>query len=197
MEDGMRRTVLLVIGILALAGVSAGCDADVSRPAPADGVHMRHADVAVIDVDGSWRFERELKLTVPPWAAELVFGIAPEGNVTHIRCESGGSMAIDQDGSTFTGMASYSGACRTAGGQVFTTSRPAIVIAAGVVRGRSIEFVWVEDGFLNCPHHAVVSSDDLSGTGRCVVPGHPQSPVPLDPPPGGTSKTVSFRAWRS
>ncbi|HSJ63577.1 MAG TPA: hypothetical protein VK922_06660 [Gemmatimonadaceae bacterium] len=38
----------------------------------------------------------------------------------------------------------------------------------------------------------------FSGTGRCVLPGHPQSEsiVPADPPPGGTSKTLRFDAWR-
>jgi hypothetical protein len=36
----------------------------------------------------------------------------------------------------------------------------------------------------------------LKGTGRTVVPGHPHSPVPLDPPPAGTSTMIAWEAIR-
>lgn len=38
----------------------------------------------------------------------------------------------------------------------------------------------------------------LSGMGRCMLLGHPQSesPLSMDPPPGGTSKTLSWEAVR-
>ena len=91
---------------------------------------------------------------------------------------------------------------RPSGGQVFTGALPYVAIAAGQVIGRRVEFMWVEDGMLFCPHHGVVSDVDggwanqLDGAGRCIVPGHPKSGAPLAPPPAGTSKTVSWTAVR-
>lgn len=186
------RNAVMVAG----AGLVSACTGDTAGPAGA-----QHSMIPAADLSGSWAFARELKITAPAWVAELVFGVEPEGNVTHIRCTDTGAMALQPDGAGFSGTAwRLEGTCETAGGQVFPQSQSLIQIAGGTVRGRSVHFDWVEDGFLRCPYHAVLSGDGperLAGTGRCIVPGHPQSPVPADPPPAGTSKTVRFSAWRT
>jgi hypothetical protein len=200
MQPAFRNAV-----IVAGAGLVSACTGDTAGPTAAQ--HSRipaaaaAAAAAAADLSGGWTFAREVKITAPPWVAELVFGVEPEGSVTHIRCADTGSMTLEPDGTGFSGMAwRLEGTCETAGGQVFPMAPSLIQIADGSVRGRSAHFDWVEDGYLRCPYHAVLSGgglEHLAGTGRCIVPGHPQSPVPANPPPAGTSKTVSFSAWRS
>jgi hypothetical protein len=194
----MRRAT----AILASAMLLSACDAQTGGPADpvgAAGSLQAAVATATADVTGTWTYERELKLTLPPWAAELVFGLVPEGPVTHMACSGTGTLELVGDGASFSGtVASGPGECTTRGGQVPASGgASSVVIVDGVVHGHSISFTWLEDGYLPCPYQAVVSGDVMSGTGRCIIPGHPQSPVPANPPPGGTSKTVSFRATRN
>jgi hypothetical protein len=189
------RAAAVTIGI---ATVLAACDAPTTGPAEPPAAPSLQAALSAADLGGSWTYERELIITAPPWVAELIFGVQPEGSVTRLRCEDTGTLVLNPDGAaTFTGSATkQAGSCTTAGGQTSISGFPDILVVDGIVRGQSVRFTWLEDGFLVCPYHAVVSGDAMNGTGRCVVPGHPQSPVPADPPPAGTSKTVSFRATR-
>jgi hypothetical protein len=170
----------------------------------------RAGGVSAADIGGQWTVQRVAQLTAPEWVAVAIFGIEPEGPVTHFRCETVAGMSLTQNGREFTGTASWDAAenpahhttCETRGGQVFARPSPAITIH-GHLNGRSLAFDWVEDGgFLTCPHRGVIvqaqdgTATQLRATGRCIVPGHPQSPVPLDPPPGGTSKVLQWEASR-
>jgi hypothetical protein len=183
---------------LAIVAAVVACDnppTDLPHSAAPDA--PAQAALVAADLSGSWTFERQLMITAPPWVAQAVFGVEPEGPITRISCDGTGVLLLEQDGTSFWGSAAMTGGtCSTAGGQQYAMQQPDIQIVDGSLRGRSARFTWLEDGFLGCPYHVVVSGDVMTGTGRCVVPGHPQSPVPLDPPPSGTSKTVSFRATR-
>lgn len=202
---GPMRTVKRVwwAGILVVAACSAdgisGTPARAVFPAAAPDQSAAPAPV----IDGTWSWSRVVQLTAPPWVAQLIFGIVPEGPVTHIRCESTGFMTLNQSSGSFSGSASTStNDCETSGGQLFAGALPAVLIADGKVNGRRVEFAWVEDGMLFCPYHGVASDVDgglanqMDGTGRCIVPGHPKSGAPLPPPPAGTSKTLSWTAAR-
>ncbi|HEX6309002.1 MAG TPA: hypothetical protein VFZ69_12485 [Longimicrobiales bacterium] len=185
------------LAAIALCLTAAACG-DTAGPTGPDEVTVSGSAVYAADAGGSWTFQRELVLTAPEWVAALVFGIQPEGSVTHIECADAGTLHLVQTGAALSGSATITGGtCTTRGGQAFTMPQPGIVIPEGTVAGTSVRFVWVEDGYLPCTYHLVLSGTSLDGTGRCVVPGHPQSPVPADPPPAGTSKVVSFSATRS
>jgi len=159
------------------------------------------------DLSGSWTWSRVERLTMPPFVAEQVAGVMPEGPVTHARCEGSGTMTLVQSDATFTGTATQdTHICETAGGQLFqdpAASAP-IVVADGVITGTSIRFLFNGPIPAPCPHHAVISSVEngiavaLTGKGRCYVPGHPhaEGPLVLDPPPAGTSMTTEWMATR-
>ena len=202
---GLMGTVKRVwwAGIVAVAA----CSADGISGLPATAVFPAAAPdqsaALALAIDGAWNWTRVVRLTAPPWVAQQIFGIVPEGPVTHIRCESTGLMTLNQTNESFSGSASTNtNDCETNGAQIFTGTLPAVLITDGQVTGRRVEFMWVEDGMLFCPHHGVASGADgglanqLDGTGRCIVPGHPKSAAPLPPPPAGTSKTVSWTAAR-
>lgn len=201
----MSRIGSLIIVALVPGGLI-GCTADeVAGPAAADPARsiLSEASGSPADISGAWDLSRELQVTAPDWVAESVFGIEPEGPVTVFRCISSGSMTLVQVGSEFSGTASWtSNDCESLGGQVFSAGFPPITID-GRISGRSVQLDWTEAGMLVCPHHATMQDIDdqvagrLQGTGRCILPGHPRSPVPLDPPPAGTSNTFEWVAVRS
>jgi hypothetical protein len=157
------------------------------------------------DVSGAWSWSATQHLTVPPFVAELIFGIAPEGPVTQLRCESTGTMQLAQNGVAFNGSATQTVNCVTGGGHAFVAppmaAPPSFAVAEGRITGNAIHFLF-GSGDLACPYSGVITGSDggtatdLTATGRCIVPGHPKSPAPLDPPPAGTSKTISWTATR-
>jgi hypothetical protein len=195
------RSLLLFVAIPLWLGACSADDA--TGPEPGDPTGLAFSQGAgPVDISGEWSLSRVLQVTAPDWVAELIFGIEAEGPVTVFRCESVGSMTLSQAGSEFTGTAAWdSNACETRGGQVFSAGFPPITIE-GQISGRSLRFDWIEPGGLVCPQHGRIGdlangvAVVLSGTGRCIVPGHPLSPVPLDPPPAGTSKTLVWEAVR-
>lgn len=160
------------------------------------------------DVAGAWNWSSVEVLRMPRWFVEAlgpVLGITPEGENTHARCESSGTMVLAQTDAAFLGTATRTvNACLTQGGQAFQQMGSAIQVSDGVISGRNLRFSFHTALVRPCPHSAVVSDFQsgvaaaLGGTGHCIIPGHPQSdsPLPLDPPPGGTSTTVSWQAWR-
>jgi hypothetical protein len=200
----MSRVPPLILAVMVLAWL-AGCSPDeMAGPVPDGpaGLVLPQAAGMPIDISGAWDLSRTHQVTAPDWVAELIFGIEPEGPVTLFRCVSSGSMNLTQAGGGFAGTAAWtSNLCETKGGQVFSAGFPPITIE-GEIRGGSVRFDWTEAGMLICPHEGVIMEVEgatavhLSGTGRCVLPGHPLSPVPLDPPPAGTSKTLGWDAVR-
>lgn len=160
------------------------------------------------DLSGAWNWSTVELLRMPRWFVQAmgpVLNIVPEGSNTHARCESAGSMTLVQAGSGFEGTAlRTSNACETTGGQVFSQPSGTLAVADGRITGRSIRFSFHSATVLPCPHHAVISGVEggvaaaLYGSGRCRLPGHPQSesPVVMEPPPGGTSTTVTWQASR-
>lgn len=163
----------------------------------------------VPDLDGNdWSWSNVEKLRLPREFLEGVgagLGINPEGENTHALCESSGSMTLLQAGATFEGQAlKESNVCETTGGQMFQQPGVAFQIANGRINGNSAHFSFHSPTVKPCPHQVVITDIDngrvtgLSGTGRCILPGHPQSESPFvqDPPPGGTSKTLNWEASR-
>lgn len=161
--------------------------------------------VSVPDVSGSWNWKAEGHISFPPLAAPI-FGIEPEGPITQMWCETSGTMELIQAGTTFSGMATRTSLlCETGGGRAlvppggFPDSLP---VADGLLTGRGVHFLFSALAGLGCPHNGAIidleggRARTLSATGRCIVPGHPQSPAPLAPPPRGTSKDVTWQATR-
>lgn len=193
----------LVVATLVLAGCS-----DESLIAPEIGTNgtaaLQSAKPALIDVGGTWSWSRTEHLTFPAWVAVGIFGIEPEGPTTTARCEGSGRMSLVQTGATFTGqILATANECVTRGGTVF--ANPPVFtpddIKDGKVHGNSISML-IDDQEVACIYRAVATDTDgnqaiaLKGGGACIVPGQPKSQVPLDPPPGGTSTTLSFTAVR-
>lgn len=138
---------------------------------------------------------------------QLIAGIQPEGSVTRAHCESAGTMNLMQNGVTFSGVATQLAiVCETKGGQQFQPPGAFLPMAVedGRIRGASIAFSFNSITVTPCPQHGIIAAiaagvaTELKAGGRCFVPGHPlsESPVVLLPPPGGTSKTLSWRAVR-
>lgn len=157
------------------------------------------------DVSGTWTWSSTAHLTAPPFVAQVIFGIPPEGPITQLRCESSGTMTLVQIGTAFRGSATQAAVCETGEGHVFVPPPAAVPVSMAVVDGRlighAVQFRFVA-GDLPCPYEGIITDADqgmataLRATGRCIIPGHPQSPVPLDPPPAGTSKTTLWTATR-
>ena len=201
-----RRKFMWAVALVSLAGCA---DRDVSAPLLGESDESRAASVAlsagVIDISGEWVWSQELVLILPAWAAEQFFGIQPEGATTHSRCTGSGTMMLVQTGDSFSGSSqSTAGQCVTRGGQVFAGVGAGIPqpIVDGKIQGRSLAFHRLgAGGSVDCLYHAVISltgslATELAGGGPCVVPGHPKSTVPLDPPPGGTQTVLSWTAVR-
>lgn len=202
-----RRLLAATFGVILLAGCSESGVTDPGDRVLNDAAAPASAQATAaspVDVGGAWNWSNEEMLRFPPFVAAML-GIAPEGRNTHARCESAGTMTLVQTGATFQGIATKTfNACETKGGQPFQQPGANFVIADGRVAGGSVRFSFSSFFVTPCPHHAVISEVEsgvaaaLSGTGRCILPGHPrsESPVAEDPPPGGTSKTLSWEATR-
>jgi hypothetical protein len=132
-------------------------------------------------------------MTVPPFVAEMIFGIAPEGPMTHIRCESGGGLTLlMQTQSAFTGSATQSSVCRTQGGVVFTPFPATLVVENGRILGHSFRFDFTSGG-VSCPQQGGIRVRDgqaveLRGTGDCRLPDELL--------PVGSYKDIQFVATR-
>lgn len=206
------RPIFLVLSSIGIAGLSA-CSGEnrVAFAPPASVPTTPSSSFAaagsVPQLAGAWAWTATGRLTVPESQVEIVFGIPAEGPVTHLRCDSSGTLQLSQTGSAFAGLASRTTArCETGGGRVFvppsTAFPPVLPVADGTIRGRAVQFLLGQVAGLGCPHHgAIVDLDDATAvefraSGRCIIPGHPQSPVPVEPPPLGTSHDTSFIAAR-
>jgi hypothetical protein len=209
----MRPIFLLSSSItgLVLAACSGGDRAPFESSAnypTAPSASLAVAASSVPDVSGAWVWAAAGQLTVPASVVQRLFGIEPEGPITHLRCESSGTMQLSQTGATFSGSATRTAVtCETGRGHVFAPPVMAfpnsLPVADGVITGRAIHFLIGSVAGLGCPHNGAITSLDsgiattLRASGRCIIPGHPQSPAPVDPPPLGTSHDTSFVATRS
>lgn len=203
----IARVLILGAAVPALAGCS-GTGPTEPRPeagGPEVAPVSSSAQAAMIaDVAGSWIWTSEEHLTFPAFVAQVIIGIQPEGPTTTARCTNVGTMTLIQSGASFTGTANRTAhECVTKGGQIFQDpgAFAPLAIEDGEIRGRSFRLLLLA-GPLACPHHGSVSNVQngvataLKGGGRCIVPGHPKSGAPLDPPPLGTSKTLDWQALR-
>lgn len=201
----MFRTTRISATVIAAAaiGIALAC-ADTTTAPP---LEPREAQLSVeapsLDIGGVWNWSNLESIRMPPEVANMV-GVVPEGPNTHARCESSGFMNVTQTGSTFEGIAfKSSNSCTTKGGQSFQQAATVLSIANGRIGGRQLEFSFESFIIRPCPHRAVVEVAEgvavaLHGSGRCILPGHPQSesPLAIDPPPGGTSVTLEWEARR-
>ena len=197
MQDRSYVAALLT-AVLALSA----CSSDVRLSTEPGSDPLLNSKPDPIDVSGSWNWTKLEQLTFPAWVAAEVFGIDAEGPVTRARCEGAGTLSIVQDGQAFTGTSLTTAvSCETSGGQVFVdplSFGPSAV--SGTVTGRSVRFT--QGVVVNCDYHATIlaveggTATELRGGSRCVLPGHPQSEIPADPPPGGTSGSLFWSASR-
>ena len=149
------------------------------------------------DIGGVWQWRQTTRIAARPFAAQLVFGIAPEGPMTQITCESGGELTIvPQTESTFVGSATQSSECRTQGGVVFNPVPfpfpPALQVENGEILGHNFRFDFTSGG-LPCPQTGAIRVHDgqaveLRGTGDCRLPDEHQLV--------GSYKDVQFVATR-
>jgi hypothetical protein len=196
------------LGLWALAvAASAACsDGGTLTGLPEGQLLMSAHAGAAIDVSGDWLWSSEEKLSFPVWVAQGIFGIDPEGPTTQARCTATGTMTLEQVDRIFSGVSVRTGGeCVTPGGQVFSgvtggASEPGF---DGEINGRNLSWQeFVAAGMVACSMRAVISAFDgttaieLSGGGPCIVPGHPKSVIPLDPPPGGHQTILSWSATR-
>ncbi|HSM34783.1 MAG TPA: hypothetical protein VK837_00170 [Longimicrobiales bacterium] len=200
MQQAFRHTAIA----LALVGsaLSGACADDSGALAPEfAGDGPAFAKPAPVDISGDWNWNERSRFILSVEAA-AIFGVTPEGPNTVLDCESGGTLTLDQNGATFTGFATQSSSCETKGGVAVVPPvlPPALDVVDGQIMGRRISFVFGA-GPIPCPYTASMTTvggvaTSLSGTGRCIGPGHPQSVLPVPPPPLAPGSTIEWNAWR-
>jgi hypothetical protein len=190
---------------LTLAVAVAACNErqDPFAPTGRDALLQASNSAAVADISGTWLWSEEVIFSVAAPLTGVFFGIQPEGPITHFTCHDSGTMTLVQSGSSFSGTATQVSECRTRGGQVFSPPvfPPTLDVAEGTIEGRSLHMLFGA-GDINCPYHASISMEGgqavrLTGSGRCIEPGHPLSGIPLDPPDqAGEGPTINWEAVR-
>lgn len=158
------------------------------------------AAASVMDISGDWEWRETLLLVLRPDAAIAFFGITPEGKHTRVTCNSGGTMNIVQTGQTFSGSATQTSECTTRGGQAFDPFPPTLPVLNGEIRGHTMRFQF-SDGPIPNFYRASARVENgvavaLNGNARTIVPGHPQSPLPVPPPPAGPGSLLEWEATR-
>ena len=194
---------LLALGIACTDG-AAPTAPDGGANEPGDTTPLANAPLAAaapIDISGTWDWHEVSRVVLTEEAAPM-FDVTPEGPRTILNCESGGTLTINQVGNTFTGFATQSSLCETKGGVqvVPPVFPPALDVIDGRINGRHISFTYGA-GPIPCPYTASIrmtggTAEALVGTGRCIIPGHPQSPLPVPPPPIAPGKTIEWVATR-
>jgi hypothetical protein len=202
-EAAMQRYALRSGAAVAITLFVPACSGDsplapVGPDAAAAG-HVAAADY--IEVGGAWTLSQTNHLTFPPFVAQLVFGVEPEGQTTVATCQIQGTMELSQEGRTFVSTElNTTAVCKTRGGQTFHP-QPATQIAGEIVGRQALRMT--HEGLVSCRYDGAAGdvTDGVAGTlrarGHCVVPGHPKSGIPgFDPPPAGTEIITSWTAER-
>ena len=179
-------SIPVVLVILATGCSGAGAPA---APSAAAGSSPAVRPAVNLYLSGSWDWSETTVLQLTPPAAGL-FGLAPEGPVTHVECESAGELTLTQAGSSFSGQATQSSSCTTKGS---VTIDPALFPPGWTVEGeltaQALSFT-VDTGIFPCHYRGSVRVDDgevseLTATGACEVPREL-----------GNDKILGFRAVR-
>lgn len=201
----LTRTLFApAVGLALLAGCSNDAITGIPHETSTEPRVSAAAHAAIQSVDGEWNWSSVEEVAFPPFLAAML-GVVPEGHLTRARCESSGPMTLQQSGTLFEGTAEKStNICMTTGGQPFTQPATLFTITDGKLAGKTLHFSFSSATVTPCPHRAIVTAADagvavaLSGKGRCILPGHPrsESPLSLDPPPQGQSRTVAWEAVR-
>ena len=149
-----------------------------SSPPPAVTEDDATAASAPANIGGTWQWQQSTRFSVPPLEAGFL-GIVPEGSMTHVTCQSGGTLTIIQStASMFAGSATQSSSCRTHGGFVFNPVPvpfpAALDVANGEVMGRHFTFDFIAYGAA-CPQTGAIRIEngqavELHGTGDCPLP---------------------------
>jgi hypothetical protein len=209
-----------IVRSLALVGISLfpiACDA--VRPpiaptsVPEETATSQHAKApakiaaapgqTIPDLSGTWNWSEEVTLALPEWLGPI-FGFTAEGPTTHIRCQDSGVMTVVQASDSFSGTATQASTCETRGGQVFVPAPfpSSIEIANGRIGGRSIHMLFGPPANeIPAPYVGTISeivngvATKMGGTGLAIPPGHPKSPLFVDPPAPPT-KTITWQASR-
>jgi hypothetical protein len=187
------RTSLLTPALAALLLI--GCDAngpaglDLDSSGDAMRAQTAAAQVAPADISGLWAWSDQNFIHLDEFSTGL-FGFAPEGRRTTIRCTHTGIQTVVQDGSTFTSSFDGHATCVSAGGAV--VAGPARYDVRGSIVGQSIHLV-LEDGPIQCPGHGAIRSEGgvavaMAGTLGCIEPGHPLSSVQAPAPRAGPNR---------
>jgi hypothetical protein len=203
----MSSKVSWVVGLSLL---SAACQADLTSPEHAPSAAMSVDDAAAfgaspVDLSGLWSWEDADLISYMPEVGQS-FGMPVEGPVTHMYCTGSGTMELVQTGTESSGTSTLEAAsCETNGGIVFVPppefAGTVSFITDGRIEGLNIQLTKGFGPIFGAYHGTVSEVEDdvatgLRITGRTIIPGHPKSPLPLDPPPAATSKTVAWVAVR-
>ena len=127
-----------------------------------------------VNIAGTWTWQQTTMFEALPFTAKEILGIEPEGPVTRVTCESGGTMFLTQSGASFSGSATQASTCRTQGGVVFNPVPvpfpPAPPVENGTIQGHNFRF-----DFSGCPQTGAIRvanayAVELRGTGDCSLP---------------------------
>jgi hypothetical protein len=127
----------------------------------------------VADLSGEWAWSETTVIKARAFIVPILFGIAPEGPITHITCATTGTMQLTQTGTTFTGSAQQSSSCVTKGGLAVPAPFPPSLQVAGHVTGGSFRFTF--DAGIACDYQGAIvarqkSALRLQGSGDCQIP---------------------------
>jgi hypothetical protein len=189
----MRTSLLVpVLAALLLIGCEANGPASLNPVSPGDATlgQTAAAQAAPADISGDWAWSDQNFIHLDEFSAGL-FGFAPEGRRTTIRCSHTGILTVVQAGSTFTGSFDGHATCVSAGGAV--VAGPSASFMEGSIVGQSIHLVMVE-GPIQCPGHGAIRIEGdvavgMAGTFGCIEPGHPRSGVQAPAPRAGPNRT--------
>lgn len=177
-----RLPALIILAILLLAGCSdeAPTSVDLGSVEPSSAPETAAAQ-QVPDLTGTWAWSETTVIQVREPYVVPFFGIQPEGPITHVRCDSEGTLSLNQTGSTFNGSGTQSSTCVTQGGQAVPAPfPPTLTLIDGEVRGRSFRFTYDAGPFptgetIFCPYQGSIRVEgdmavELKGHGDCLLP---------------------------
>lgn len=170
----MRATTFtplpLCLTVAAAAILIAGC----TEAGPTDPEPQFAAAGAPVDLSGDWSWTETTVIKAREFIVPILFGIAPEGPITHVTCATTGTMQLTQVGTTFTGSAQQSASCVTRGGQAVPAPFPPFLqVVDGRIIGGSFRFTF--DAGIPCPYQGAIVARHgealrLQGSGDCQIP---------------------------